>query len=426
MCFLGLILLLLMVMVWWWAALVLASEEDIVLKRAKEDDDDAGTEESSGAVSVAFWDRGRLMERKMQVKKLTTTLWQSRPQQEREQGDSCRQLDRECRGSPHRNEELKVHILCSPGCTTAWLGGVDGGVNWDSLSWWCGGMEMDGRYEYRDRRECRKRGGERERDMGCGRASGAGASAAASSITTWCLSWSGDGRYGGTVTGENAGRGRERERERDGREMGDASTVTGGRERWGGAGGVSGFVTVSTTASSIMTWCLSWSGDERYGGTVTGENSQVTLTTRGHQRPPECRWADHHLITRRKQLSPKIELWSDKIVNSCRPTRASNSENLGDPVVGSIRLGACTEASRFPCWIGFVDVHTARRWWNRECHVLNRTKPDQRSRVTWNEDGWMCEDMLSQSGASKWSRLWGWFEPLQPFGSVPPGCVNLR
>ncbi|KAF8508425.1 hypothetical protein BU17DRAFT_70823 [Hysterangium stoloniferum] len=49
-------------------------------------------------------------------------------------------------------------------------------------------------------------------------------------------------------------------------------------------------------------------------------------------RPPERRWADHHLITRRKQLSPKIELWSDKIVDSCRPTRASNSENLGDPV----------------------------------------------------------------------------------------------
>ncbi|KAF8509079.1 hypothetical protein BU17DRAFT_70597 [Hysterangium stoloniferum] len=61
-----LILLLLMVMVWWWAALVLASEEDIVLKRAKEDNDDAGTEESSEAVSVAFWDGGRLMEQKMQ------------------------------------------------------------------------------------------------------------------------------------------------------------------------------------------------------------------------------------------------------------------------------------------------------------------------------------------------------------------------
>ncbi|KAF8529608.1 hypothetical protein BU17DRAFT_79634 [Hysterangium stoloniferum] len=38
------------------------------------------------------------------------------------------------------------------------------------------------------------------------------------------------------------------------------------------------------------------------------KNSKVTMATHGHQRLPERRWADHHIINRRNQLSPKIEL----------------------------------------------------------------------------------------------------------------------
>ncbi|KAF8520960.1 hypothetical protein BU17DRAFT_65176 [Hysterangium stoloniferum] len=151
----------------------------------------------------------------------------------------------------------------SPDCRTAWLGGVDGGVNWDSLSWWCSGMEMDDTST--ETGENAGRGGERERE-------------------TWgAVGHRGDGRYGGTVTGENAGRGGD---ERDmGWGCGDGQyggTVTGenagrGRERERDGRDGRCFVIVSTTASSITMWCLSWSGDERYRGTVTGENRECHI-----------------------------------------------------------------------------------------------------------------------------------------------------